>query len=227
MDIFKKLENESIEEYVLRLSDEKTMDKSITWQRIADALVKEFRIIRSEAWVRKLVKSSMELVEGETIIDDIVNAKQELQDKILELKKEKIKIADERNQNKSYIRKLARVETYKEIALEVVKEISKTKMLPKQLPLENIVGDKEAILCIGDWHYGIDFKNPWNEFNPEVCRERVNELKTKAIQHIKTHKCNKELLSLIAVLNLHTTSILYFCLKIVIRDSCSNLKHSL
>lgn len=189
MDIFEKLESESIESYVLRLSDEKRKDKSITWQGIADALEKEFGIIRSEAWVRRLVKSSLDVMCEEDILASIVDAKQNLQEKILILQKEKVKVADERAQNKAYIRKLARTETYKEIALEVAQEISKVKMLPKYILHESNNGNKEAILCIGDWHYGVDFKNPWNEFNPEICKERVNKLRDKTIQHIRSNKC--------------------------------------
>ena len=129
MDMFEKLESESIEDYILRLSDEKKIDKSITWQGIADALDREFGIIRSEAWVRRLVKSSLDIMHEEDMLASIVDAKQELQEKFLTLQKEKIKIADERAQNRAYIRKLARTETYKEIALEVAQEVAKTKIL--------------------------------------------------------------------------------------------------
>ena len=192
MNPFKKLEDETVEEYILRLSNEKNSDKSITWQGIANALGMEFKIFKSEAWVRKEAKSLLcSENEEEMMLTSIIDAKQEMQEKILTLQKEKIKIADERAQNNAYIRRLARAETYKEIALEVVKEISKTKMLPKyDLHDECIIkGDKEAILCIGDWHYGIEFKNPWNEFNPEICKERVYKLQNKAIKYIIENKC--------------------------------------
>lgn len=184
MDIFKKLANENIEDYILRLSKEKKLNKTITWQGIAEALEPEFNIIRSEAWVRRKVKT----IEAERDIDTSLSI-QELQQKLLELKKEKVKIADERVQINAHIKKLARIETYKEIALEAAQEVSKIKILPKYTLKENFKENKEAILCIGDWHYGLDFKNPWNEFNPEICKERVAYLKDKTIQYIIANKC--------------------------------------
>ena len=55
----KKLnETESIIDFCLRLSEEKKINKSITWQGIADSLPENFNTVKSEAWVRKLVRDN-------------------------------------------------------------------------------------------------------------------------------------------------------------------------
>lgn len=190
--IYIKKENESIVDYIMRLADEKKSNSAITWQGIADHLVTQFGVDRSEAWVRKLVKDQLGLTIGdEDLLESILEAKQSLDQSMLDLRKEKIKIADERNLTRSYVRKLSREETLKEIALLTAQEMSAKKLLP--CPTRDLISNvnREAILCIGDWHYGMDFKNPWNEYSPEICRARVAQLRDKAIQYIKKNKCAK------------------------------------
>ena len=130
MDIFKLLNEESLEEYILRLADAKKTFKEITWQSIADHVSLEFGVVRSESWVRSVVKKSLELEDGDELLNTILEAKQSLLDKTLEMKKERVKLQDERTQNNAYVRKLAREDTIKEIALEVASQMTTTKILP-------------------------------------------------------------------------------------------------
>ena len=188
---FKKLQNESLNDYILRLSIEKKEDKSITWQGIADAMHIEFNIFRSEAWVRKQVKKLLKNDFQSCDNDDPIYAK------ILELKKERIKLSDQKSQINANIRKIAREETIKEIALEVASQMSRDKLLSKHNynPIvEDFPYGSEAILCISDWHYGLDFKNPWNEFSPEICKQRISILKEKTITYIKDMGVKKYIL---------------------------------
>ena len=192
MDIFERLADETLENYILRLSDAKKFDKQITWQAIADNISIQFGIVRSESWVRSIVRKSMDLEDGEELLSSILEAKQSLVDKTLELKKERVKLQDERTQNNAYVRKLAREDTIKEIAFEVANKLNETKFLPRYNNIKNVTNaDKEAILCVSDWHYGLDFKNPWNEFSPEICRDRVAKLRDKTIEYLKKHKISK------------------------------------
>ena len=190
---FDKLEEESLEEFVLRLSDLKVKDKSITWQGISDNVYLNYGINRSEAWVRRIVKKSLNLVQEEDLLNDLDEVRSQIEAKTLELKKERAKLSDERIQNNAYIRRLSREETIKEIAFNIASQIKDKKFLPSYnnvVKVKNDAEEKEAILCISDWHYGLDFKNPWNEFNPEICKERVSKLRDKVIKYIKLHKCN-------------------------------------
>ena len=84
-----------------------------------------------------------------------------LSDLILEYKKERIKLADERTQNNAYIRRLAREESIKEIAESFADRMSKEKALSVDKFFEKYAtsGIKEGILLISDWHYGIEIDN--------------------------------------------------------------------
>ena len=192
--IFIKKDNESITEYCLRLAEEKTYNKDITWQKISNNLLTQFGVSRSEGWVRTLVKKNCEEVTSDeaSMLAAMTEAKQNLDLATLDLKKQRIKLSDERTQNLAYVRKLAREETIKEIALITAEKISSKKLLYTPTNnLEKLDANKEAILCIGDWHYGMDFKNPWNEYSPEICRRRVSQLRDETIKYLKKNKCSK------------------------------------
>ena len=176
----------------MRLADERKTNKLVTWQGIADAIFTQYGVARSEGWVRKVVKDELGLLsDEEELLESINEAKAELDDKLLALKKERVKASDERIQTNAYIRKLSREETLKEIALLTAQEMSSKKLLKPSSKDLILNSDREAILCIGDWHYGMDFKNPWNEYSPEICKKRVSQLRDKTIQYIKKNKCSK------------------------------------
>lgn len=201
---FKKLnEAESVIDFCLRLSEEKKINKSITWQGIADSLPENFTIFKSEAWVRKLVRDNQDKSHHYTSNEEELTCEganseylcyedtlSKLDSKILELKKERIKLQDEKTQNNAYIRRLSREETLVEIANNLIDKMSTKKLLPNNNSKNYTIIDKtkdkkEAILCLSDWHYGIECSNYWNEFNPEIAGERIFHLLEEVIQYIK------------------------------------------
>ena len=187
---FNKLPLENLIEFCLRMAEKKKTDKSITWQGIADSLPANFNVVKSEAWVRKIVKdnqdkphfSSNEETEitnedASASCENYNNTLSKLDAKILEMKKERVKLQDERTQNNAYIRRLSREETIIGIANSLIDKMSIKRLLPngKNYTIVDKTKDKkEAILCLSDWHYGICCNNYWNEFNPEIARERIN-----------------------------------------------------
>lgn len=171
---------ENLYDFIDKLSINKK-DYNLTWQEIAD-ICREYGCDHSESWYRRRYKNLNTSEESEIEESKEITS---LEDKILELKKEKVKISDERIQNNAYIRQMAREETIKEIALKTAQCMNSKKMLsPFTLP--PIGGDfktKCAILEISDWHYGIDINNYWNIYNPEIARKRVSYLRDKVREY--------------------------------------------
>ena len=115
-----------------------------------------------------------------------------LDDKILKMKMERVKLSDERIQNNAYIRRLAREDTLKEIALEAAKEVGRSK--PLTLIEPSVVEDtaeKEAILCISDWHAGLEIDNVLNTYNLDVLKRRLRELLTHVVTRIQQGDISK------------------------------------
>lgn len=160
-------------------------DFNLSWEDIAYISSKVFETKWKEGYFRKNYGDFVKLNESTN----------ELDEKLLEIKKERVKLSDERIQNNAYIRRLAREDNIKEIALETAQLMSSKKLLN---PLSKIyetseLSENEAILNLCDWHYGIEIDNAFNKYNPEICKQRVAKLRDKVIQYCianKVHKIN-------------------------------------
>ena len=180
------LEDETFEEYRLRVYKMKQSGElKMRWTDIAEMFNEVFNVDRDESTWRKEAKEML-ISNVEEFTSDEESLKENLRDLILKLKKEKIKLSDERVQNNAYIRRLAREETIKEIALQVAKEMDSKKLLyrPSDEDCYSFESDErnETILQLSDWHYGIEVNTYWNVFDTNVCRERITRLLEETIK---------------------------------------------
>lgn len=151
----------------------------------------------SESHIRKMaygVKLYQEYLDLEDLLDvKEVDEKlyQKLLDMELKLKKEKVKLRDERSLVNKQIRDLAKKESLEEILEE---KLDKLKMQPRMINdnyKNRISSGKSAIAMFSDWHYGIEVDNFLNKFNPDVCRERVNLLTDKIIEYCQLNNIDR------------------------------------
>ena len=190
----KKFDNESIEQYKQRVCSSKD-DYALTWNEVAKVINSNTGLNLSADAYRKYYYFHKDDANLKINIEDNSN--------YIRLQKEKIKLRDERNQLNSLVRTLAREETLKEIALEVVDKLSYHKMLnppkPERLQAlrESAQENKSATLVISDWHYGLEVDVPYNKYNPEIAVERINQLLTKTVT-----LCKEEKISDLIILNL-------------------------
>jgi hypothetical protein len=182
-----RLSTESIEEYCMRICSLKD-DLDVSWQDIADFLNEKCGFDYSKDTYRKRYSkfaSSYEVTD-------------ELQNELIELKKEKIKLAEERTQINSLVRSIAREETLKEIAADIAESISSKKLLARSKGVNIIRNtDVKGILVISDWHYGVEVSSYYNTYNTDIAKERINKLLDESIRLIKS-----EHISELFVLNL-------------------------
>lgn len=191
--------DESIEEYKLRIYEYKINGYiDYSWQEIADIIFNETLEAKNKGTHFKACKKALKdgLIsiydKEDSIEEQEEKQKEDIKDLINEFRKERFKLSDERTQERAYLRRISREETLKEIAMDAAKEIAKTKNLlsPSYNAVEG-AGYNEAILQLSDWHYGIDIDNPWNKFNPEICKERINKLLDEVICFCYTFGVNK------------------------------------
>ena len=179
------LEDESIDSYIDRLLyAKKFLGLEYSWKQLSEIIYKNTGIHKDESTYRKRANVIFcEINEDQlSMFDEEEEQKKDLQDLINEFKIERYKVRDINNQNNAYLRRISREQTIKEIASEAAKEIAKSVQLPhiKISPASN--NEKEAILQLSDWHYGMEVDNYWNKFNPDICKERINYLKYKVIE---------------------------------------------
>ena len=187
-------ENPTLEEFLPAIATIKK-DYSLSWKDIAVICNDYFALDYSESTYRKRLSHNSSCVDSSDVESSLDTESIELLTKI---GREKVKLHDENVQVRAYIRKLAREETYKEIALDAVNKMSAKKQLEYN-PCYSFdsQGDKEGILELSDWHFGIDCKNAWNIYNEEVAKRRIARLRDVVID-----KALKDNITKLHVLNL-------------------------
>lgn len=185
-DRFSKDSLESFDEYKIKCYREK-QTSNISWKNLTQIINQYADVEHSESYYRKECKK---LIQSGILIDEAKTLKDDLEDIITEIKKEKYKLQEERTQNNAYIRKLAREETLKEIAFEFAKTMSEKKVLDSPV-LRTVNSNSEGILMISDWHYGIEIDNYFNFYNSSVCKERVQKLLSEVISIGKANNIRK------------------------------------
>jgi hypothetical protein len=160
-----------------------------SWQEVADCLNDRYDLCNTKDFYRKRYSKLISREEKELYDSN------DISDMLLKLKKERVKMSDERIQNNAYIRQLARDETIKEIAFGIAEKIGTEKIL--SISNREVSGENSAILQLSDWHYGIECNNYWNVYNPEVCKKRIEILSSETIRY-----CRKNNVKNLYVLNL-------------------------
>ena len=196
MDLIFDVDKETAEEFRKRVYSLKEA-MGYTWQEVADLINSETNKNYSESKYRK---------EYHKIENDvpIVAEKEEdeVQAKILELRKERVKLSDERVQANAYYRRLAREDTIKEIGIEAAKLIAQSKPLLQPITTIREDGEKVGIVTISDWHYGLNIDNFLNKYDTEEARVRVRNLldqvKEICVREDLTRVCVVDLSDLIA-----------------------------
>lgn len=196
---------ESITDYMYRICKDKKQLKW-SWKAVATHLNKELNTNYSEKWYRNhYIKRDFKRYEKKLLLTTGGNPADQdknqdlIEEKLLKIEKEKIKLLDERAQTKAYIRRLAREETLKEIAYKYAEQMINSKPL-LSTNFSKVVRNNhsnEGILLISDWHYGMVCDNYWNKFDPDICKRRVNQLLSKVIRLVETEDISK-----VTVLNL-------------------------
>ena len=109
----------------------------------------------------------------------------EIDAKLIELRKERQKLYDMRAAFNKVVRERARQEELNEI-LEASVRSGNLPVLSYE-PHVSAASDNDLLCSLNDIHYGIDIKNAWNTYNPEVCRQMMCRYLDKIIEIASRH----------------------------------------
>lgn len=129
---------------------------------------------------------TLELIDSEQIErlneDDILS---EIDNKMIELRKERQKFYDQRNAFNKAIRDRSRQEELNEILVDAVQHGE----LPRLDYSPGIVfqSDNDLLVSLNDIHYGANVKNAWNEYNSDICRDMMNRYLNRIVSICQTH----------------------------------------
>lgn len=173
-----------------------------TWQQTADFINNTYDVnftddaCRQRYFRNRYKNSATACIPEQLTIDKVFDSKPKKTTDVVDpikFEKEKAKLADERTQVNALIRRIAREETLKEIAQEVADKLNWNypfNFTPiKQTGNNNF--EKEAILQISDWHYGTEIHSPYNEYDPEICKNRVEKLAKEVAERCALYDIKK------------------------------------
>ncbi len=185
-----RLENETEEAFIWRLGQAKDSGLlDLSWDEIATIINQTFRIdeseYRTEAAYRKCYSQAKRFYEA-GVFNNLDEDKyfKELQIQKQELKKERVKTRDERNELNRIIREEARKESYQEQILRSISEHqSKPLSYDKLKQFTGILKTDNDIVCtVFDVHTGLNVDNYFNTFNENVLKERLNKYIDKILE---------------------------------------------
>lgn len=109
----------------------------------------------------------------------------EIDAKMIELRKERQKFYDMRNAFNKVIRERSRQEELNEILVSAVQSGALPALDYEPHYIEP--SDNDLLVSLNDIHYGIDVHNAWNTYNPEICRQMMCRYLDRVIQIAERH----------------------------------------
>lgn len=182
----KRLQNESDDEYFYRVCQMKEL-LGFTWPQMAEIFNEEFGCSKGETAYRKrwaAFKSVFEanadkLVGEDKYLEEIKRATDELY-------KAKRQLYDQRREYNKMLVSDARADNLTEKLVEAA-NIAPLKNYSDIFVSNERNSNKEALLCISDWHYGAISNNIWNTYNIDICKQRVAKLFEKTADALQEH----------------------------------------
>lgn len=227
-EILKKLPHENESQYIWKVGQAKDSGRILnSWEELAPILNAELGIDETEARGESAFRKKYRVMQQAW--NDVFSKSQfsesqldEMKETEKELFKAKKQFEDQRRECKKLWTQEARFDNLTNKLIESVNRLC------DEHPLEfydyvPILGDKEAVLCLADWHYGMVTDNIWNKYNTDICRQRVSQLVFKTIEYLQMHNVNTlhvMLLGDAAHGALHTS-----CRVASEEDTCDQLMH--
>ena len=183
-------ENES--QYIWRVGQAKDAGLiDFTWEQLTPILNTQLNIEETEwrgesAWRKKyrVMQQAYDDVFSKLQFSESHMA--EIETKTKELFKAKKQFQDQRRECRKLWTAEARFDNLTEKLIESVNHLCKIKPLTFEDYVVN-VGNSEAVIAWADWHYGMVTDNIWNQYNTDICRQRVSKFVSKAIKYIQRH----------------------------------------
>lgn len=103
-----------------------------------------------------------------------------LNEKLIEFKKERVKLSDLNSMLNKKIREQSRHENILECARDIAKDFNQNKPLLSNPPVMKS-GDREGLLLLSDFHIGVVCENYWNKYDTDIAKKRLSYLKQRTI----------------------------------------------
>ena len=166
-------------------------ESDLSWEDICDIL--DLDINPHELRKRSYgIKAYDDYLKNKSISQMSNDIQNDIDEKLIELKKERVKLNDLRTQVNKSLREQARYEDLLELLKVEIRNLSTEKPLVNRINpvLDSVIHRNECILVLSDLHYGIEIDNSWNKFNSDIAKDRMNHMVDNTIKYGRLHGCN-------------------------------------
>lgn len=154
-------------------------DVDLSWSEINDMLGLDY----SPCHTRKISYGIMmyhKYLQEQKLDNMSSDEIEKLNEKILELKKERVKLSDLNSMLNKKIREQSRYENMLECARDIARDFNQVKPLLSNPPVMKS-GDREGLLLLSDFHIGVVCENYWNKYDTDIAKKRLSYLKQRTI----------------------------------------------
>jgi len=182
----KRINGETDDQYFYRIC---TMKESLgfTWPQMAEIFNNEFGCNKGDTAYRKQWAAFNKVFEAnaDKLIGDNVYST-ELKEQLDEIYKAKRQLWDQRREYNKMLTSDARADHLVERLIEAA-NIAPLENYSDLFKFKHHASSEESILFCSDWHYGQVSNNIWNEYNTEICLQRVSKLFDKVSSALQEH----------------------------------------
>lgn len=183
---FKRLKDESDEAYQIRLTLMKQDGIDIDWSEIAE-LVGDGRSSESYRKDSYGIKRMNKAIQQEKLKNSDNEELDKLNEKLKDIKKEKVKLNDLRTLVNKETRELARVENIYDLFKEEINNLNKEKPLLGGYYENKETSINQGLLMISDFHYGLKINNHLNKYDIDIAKERLKKVTDDTIEYCEMH----------------------------------------
>lgn len=183
----KMMKTETQDQYFYRICNMKD-SLGFTWEQMTALFNDEFGCKKDESKYRKDWASFQRIFNANA--DKIVGENrylEEIKEATDELYKIKKQVSDQRREYNKLRNSDARADHLTEKLIEAA-NIAPLKNYSGMFVAQSKFHTKEALLCCSDWHYGQTSNNIWNEYNIDICVQRISHLFESTVNAIKEHQ---------------------------------------
>lgn len=189
MDKLSKQPNETELAYHKRLIFGKLVDGTLADEDYSELAPYVYGKEYSSDVARRMMYGSrrtLELLDANAISQITSDAiLSELDAKIIESRKERQKVFDQRNALSKVIRERSRQEELNEILCEAIQSGNLPRLNYQRTEIDP--SDNDLLVSLNDIHYGANVQNYWNTYNSDICRDMMCRYLDKIISIGETH----------------------------------------
>lgn len=181
-------EGETEIQYLWRIGKMVDAGKIGSWKDITPTLNKQLREddeYYDESAYRKKYQAAKKFYDEIFSQQGDEDFKKEQEEILREIKKEKIKLRDERTESNRGIRIEARVEDKLDYFEKIIANQGKVDykpLKPAERELIRTKSDNDLVIMLSDLHIGQTFASAWGRYNLEVAKDRMNQYLNKIIE---------------------------------------------